>query len=181
MKEDFPGAAAEFQNSIKLAPDKSIARVSLALMMLQGDRPAEAITILRERVRSKPDYLSLWFLGESLNRQGAASGSPEEQEAIDALTRSVQMNPDVAPSRILLAKLLVHRGGFNEAEEHLTRALALEPDNVTATYQLAQICQKKGDSERARQLFAKVSKAKADEREQFTRGGLQHIIRADSK
>jgi tetratricopeptide (TPR) repeat protein len=181
MKEDFPSAAAEFQTSIKLAPDKSIARVSLALMMLQGDRPAEATTILRERVQSKPDYLSLWFLGESLNRQGAASGSPEEQEAIGALTRSVQMNPDVAPSRILLAKLLAHRGGLNEAEEHLTRALALDPDNVTATYQLAQICQKKGDSERARQLFAKVSKAKADEREQFTRGGLQHIIRADSQ
>src|SRR5262249_51615169 len=77
MKEDFQGAGAEFQNSVKLAPEKSIAHVALALMMLQGDRPAEAITILRERVRSKPDYLSLWFLGESLNRQGAASGSTE--------------------------------------------------------------------------------------------------------
>ena len=181
MKEDFNGAAAEFQNAVKLAPQKSLAHVALALMMLQGDRAGEAITVLRERVRSKPDYVALWFLGEALNRQGAPAGSPEEREAVDALSQSVKLNPDLAQSRILLAKLLVHRGALKDAEEHLARALTLEPDNMTATYQLAQVCQRKGDTARARELFAKVSKAKAEDREQFTRGGLQHLIRAGSQ
>ncbi len=181
MKEDFQGATAEFQSAIQLAPQQSTPHVALALMLLEVDRPADAVTVLRERVRIKPDYLALWFLGEALSRAGAAPGSPEENEAIDALSKSVQMNPGVAPPRVLLAKLLARRGMLDRAEEHLTRALALEPDNVTATYQLAQICQKKGDTARARELFAKVSKAKSEERDQFTRGGLQHIIQAGSR
>ena len=100
---------------------------------------------------------------------------------VPILTRSVTANPDVSQPRILLGKLLARRGELDLAEKHLTRALDLEPDNVSATYQLAQICQKKGDTARAKQLFAKVSQAKAQDREQFTLGGLQHIIRAGSQ
>ena len=126
------------------------------------------------------DYLSLWFLGEALNR-AAGGRAPEESEAIGVLTRSIDANPNVAQSHILLAKLLARRGEPDAAEKHLARALELDPENVSATYQLAQVYQKKGDTVRAKELFAKVSKAKAEDREQFTRGGLQHIIRAGSK
>jgi DNA-binding SARP family transcriptional activator len=91
------------------------------------------------------------------------------------------VNPQVAQSRILLAKLLARRSELDAAVQHLNRALELDPENISATYQLAQVLQKKGDTTRAKQLFAKVSKAKAEDREQFTRGGLQHIIRAESQ
>ena len=56
------------------------------------------------------DYLSLWFLGEALNRAGPAAGAPEESEAIGVLTRSIDANPNVAQPQILLAKLLARRG-----------------------------------------------------------------------
>jgi tetratricopeptide (TPR) repeat protein len=181
MKENFEGAKAEFESAIKLSPDAGVPYVALALMLLQMDRPNDAVALLRSRVARSADYLTLWFLAEALGRTGAAGGSPEEAEAVGALKRSVAANPDVPQSRILLAKLLARRGELDPAEKHLTRALQLDPENVSATYQLAQICQKKGDTARARQLFAKVSKAKAEDREQFTRGGLQHIIRAGSK
>jgi Flp pilus assembly protein TadD len=123
----------------------------------------------------------LWFLGEALNRSGAAPGSPEEDEAINALSRSIALDANVTQSRILLAKLLARRGVLDLAVKHLSRALELDPNNVAATYQLAQVYQKKGDSVRAKQLFAKVSKAKAEDREEFTRGGLQHIVREGSR
>jgi tetratricopeptide (TPR) repeat protein len=181
MKEDFGGAQTEFEAAIRLEPQRSLSHVALVLILLQMDRPAEAVTVLRQRTSVDPDYLTLWFLGEALNRAGVAEGSAEEKEAVDALSRSVQMKPNVPQSRILLAKLLARRGALDLAEEHLTRALELDPGNVNATYQLAQICQKKGDTVRARELFAKVTKAKAEDREQFTRGGLQHIIRAGSQ
>ena len=125
--------------------------------------------------------LALWFLGEALNRSGAAAGSAEENEAIEALSRSVSLDANVAQSRILLAKLLARRGDLELARKHLNRALELDPENVAATYQLAQVCQRTGDAARAKQLFAKVSKAKAEDRDQFTRGGLQHIIREGSR
>src|SRR5215471_10965164 len=181
MKEDFGAAQSEFEAAVRLDPQRSISHVALALILLQVDRPGEAVTVLRQRTSVNPDYLALWFLGEALNREGLAEDSPEEKEAVAALSRSVQLKPDVPQSRILLAKLLARRGALDLAEEHLTRALELDSGNVNATYQLAQICQKKGDTARARELFAKVSKAKAEDREQFTRGGLQHIIRAGSQ
>jgi tetratricopeptide (TPR) repeat protein len=181
MKEDFGAAQTEFEAAVRLDRQRSISHVALALILLQMDRPAEAVTVLRERTGVDPDYLALWFLGEALNRTGLAEGSPEEKEAVDALSRSIRMKPNVPQSRILLAKLLTRRGALDLAEEHLTRALELDAGNVNATYQLAQICQKKGDTARARELFAKVSKAKTEDREQFTRGGLQHIIRAGSQ
>jgi tetratricopeptide (TPR) repeat protein len=181
MKEKFDSAKSEFESAIKLAPGTAVPYVALGLMLLQMDRPADAVAVLRQRVQAGTDYLVLWFLGEALDRMGASAGSPEEREAVDVLTRSVKANPDVPQPRILLGKLLVRRGELDLAEKQLTRALDLEPENVSATYQLAQVCQKKGDSARAKELFAKVSKAKAQDREQFTRGGLQHIIRAGSQ
>jgi tetratricopeptide (TPR) repeat protein len=181
MKEDFGAAQTEFEAAVRFDPQRSISHVALALILLQMDRPADAVAVLRQRTSANPDYLALWFLGEALNRGGLAEGSAEEEEAVAALSRSVRMKPDVPQSRILLAKLLARRGALDLAEEHLKQALKLDAGNVNATYQLAQICQKKGDTARARELFAKVSKAKAEDREQFTRGGLQHIIRAGSR
>ena len=181
MKENFEGASGEFEAAMKLAPDRSLGYVALSLMLLQIDRPADAVNILRRRLKASQDYLALWFLGEALNRSGVIAGSAEETEAIDALSRSVGLDASVAPPRILLAKLLARRGDLELAAKHLIRALELDRDNVTATYQLAQVYQKKGDPARAKELFAKVSKAKAEDREQFTRGGLQHIIREGSR
>ena len=48
-------------------------------------------------------------------------------------------------------------------------------------YQLAQVYSRKGDSARAKELFAKVGKAKAEDREQFTSRGLAQIIREGAK
>jgi tetratricopeptide (TPR) repeat protein len=182
MKEQFADARTAFEKALQLAPGKSLPYVALGLIFMQKDEVAQAIDILRKRVRMDGnDYLALWFLGEALNRAGAAPGSPEQKEAIASLERSVQLNPEVAQSRILLSKLLFRSGDLNGASANLERAIQLDPDNTAALYQLAQVCSKKGESARAKELFAKVSKAKADDREQFTSRGLQQILREGAR
>jgi tetratricopeptide (TPR) repeat protein len=182
MKEDFRGARTEFESAVKLAPQRNVGYVALGLILLQLDKTDEAIKVLRQRASTGGgDYAVLWFLGEALTRSGAVAGSNDDKEAVDALSRSVSLNPDVAQSRVLLAKLLARRGELDTALQHLNRTLELDPGNITATYQLAQIYQRKGDAARAKELFAKVSKAKADDRERFTRGGLQVIVREGSR
>jgi tetratricopeptide (TPR) repeat protein len=182
MKEQFTDARTSFEKAIALAPDKSLPYVSLALILMQRDEVPEAIEILRKRVRiDGNDYLALWFLGEALNRGGAVPGSPEQKEAMGALERSVRLKPDVVQSRILLSKMLFRTGDLDRAVANLEHAIELEPDNTTALYQLAQVCSKRGDTARAKELFAKVSKAKAEDREQFTKGGLQQILREGSR
>ena len=178
MKGQFDQARSEFESAVKLAPDKTLPYVALGLVLMQMDKTAEAAKILRERAKADGgDYLVLWFLGEALNRSGVAPDSPEEQEAVNALSRSVELNPKMPQPRALLGKLLARRGQYDLAAKHLEKALELDPENVAAMYQLAQVYQRKGESARAKQLFAKVGKLKAEDREQFTRGGLLQIVR----
>lgn len=181
-KGQFPEARAVFEQAARLAPKKALPHVSLGLVLLQMDKPAEAVEVLRRSAASDTnDPLVHWFLGEALNRAGAEPDSAEEKEALVALARSVELDPGAVQPRVLLAKLLARRGELDKAIEHLEHALRLEPDHVGATYQLAQAYGRKGDSNRSKELFAKVSKAKADEREQFTTRGLQMIVREGAR
>jgi tetratricopeptide (TPR) repeat protein len=182
MKEQFEEAQKEFEIAEKLAPSRSLPYVALALLWLQMNRPGDAVQKLRKRVHQFPgDSLALWYLGEALNRSGTTPGSPEQKEAIAALRRSVQLSPDISQSHELLGKLLNREGRLDEAASQLELAIRLEPENQAAIYQLAQVYSKKGDAVRAKPLFAKVSKMKAEERENFASRRLQQIIRADSQ
>jgi tetratricopeptide (TPR) repeat protein len=180
MKTQMEEAHQEFELAANLAPARSLPHVALALVSMQMNRADEAVQLLRKRVQQFPDdYLALWFLGEALNRSGVVHGSPGQNEAVAALERSVQLDPNISQSQELLGKLLARDERFEEAVVHLERAIALEPSNVAAIYQLAQVYKRKGDKSRANELFARVSKMKADDRENFTNRGLQQILRAD--
>jgi len=177
MKEDFGGAKGAFESAQRFTAT-STPTVALALVLMQMNRIDEATKLMRGRAGStRADFLTLWFLGEALNRGGAAPGSADEKEAVAALERSVKLNSQVAESRILLGKFLARSGQTERAKGMVEEALRLEPDNVTAMYQLAQILSKSGDGARAKDLFAKVSRAKTDDREQFNKSGLQQILR----
>jgi predicted Zn-dependent protease len=173
MMGQFPEARAAFE----VAPDHPLTGISLGLVLMQMDKVPEAIDVLRRRSKAGGGYLVDWFFAEALNRAGVDPESPQEAEAIAALQRSVARNPDLAQSRVLLGKMLFRKGDLEGALAHLQRALMLEPENTAATYQLAQVYSRKGDGQRAKELFAKVSKAKAEDREQFTTRGLQQIVR----
>jgi tetratricopeptide (TPR) repeat protein len=182
MKAQLEEAKKEFQLAAQLSPKRSLPYVALALVSIQMNKPEDAVEQLRNRVHQFPDdYLALWFLGEAVNRSGVVPGSPAAKEALEALRHSVQLNPDISQSQELLGKFLARDGQLEEATAHLQRAMNLDPANVGAIYQLAQVYSRKGESARAKELFAKVSRMKAEDRENFTKRGLQQILRADPK
>ena len=182
MKGRFEDAQAAFDEAARLAPDRNLPGVALGLILMQRDRLPEAVQVLRDqRKRAANDYLVHWFLAEALNRSGAEPGSAEEREAIDALRRSVDLNPELFQSRLLLGKILARRGEFEEAIRQLERARSIDPSDVSATYQLGLVYRRQGDAEKAAALFATVGEQKAEDREKFTKGGLLRIVRADSQ
>ena len=182
MKGRFEDAQAAFDEAARLAPGRNLPGVALGLILMQRDRLPEAVQVLRDqRKRAANDYLVHWFLAEALNRSGAEPGSAEEREAIDALRRSVDLNPELFQSRLLLGKILARRGEFEEAIRQLERARSIDPSDVSATYQLGLVYRRQGDAEKAAALFATVGEQKAEDREKFTKGGLLRIVRADSQ
>ena len=181
MKGRFEAAEESFDRSAELAPDKNLPGVALGLVLMQQDRVPEAIHALRSRrERGNDDYMVHWFLAEALNRSGVQPGTDEEAEAVEALQKSVELNPELFQSRVLLGKMLTRRGALDRAIEHLEKARTIDPADVSAAYQLAQVYRKKGDVERAKELFAIVGKQKDEDREQFTRRGLLRIVREGS-
>jgi Flp pilus assembly protein TadD len=178
MKGRFDDAEEAFERATELAPGESLPGSALGLILMQQDRLPDAVRVLRARQERAPgDYLVHWFLAEALQRSGVEPGTPHEAEAVQVLRRSVELNPDLFQSRLLLGKMLARRGELDEALEHLERVRAIEPAEVSATYQLALVHRSRGESERAKELFALVGRQKAEDREQFTKGGLLRIVR----
>jgi tetratricopeptide (TPR) repeat protein len=176
MRGEFEPARLAFTEAAELSPAKGLPKVALGLVLLQMDRADEAVAVLRASSVSKDDrYLVNWFLAEALSRGAADQGGPEQDEAVAALRSSIEQRPDLSQPRVLLGKFLLRRGDIDSAIEQLSQALRIEPGNTTATYQLAQAYRKKGDSKRANELFASVSKAKSEEREELMRKGLELI------
>ena len=181
MKGRFDDAQAAFERSSELAPSASLPGSALGLILMQQDRLPDAVRVLRARRDANPDdHLMLWFLAEALQRSGVEPGTDGEREAVTSLRRSVELNPDLFQSRLLLGKMLARRGDLDTAVEHLERARELDADEVSATYQLALVYRRRGDAERAKELLALVGQQKAEDREQFTKSGLLRIVRQGS-
>src|SRR5215470_9563952 len=180
MKGQMEEAAKEFQTAGELAPDDALPQVALGLALIQMDRQSEAIALLRRQSeRSPKDSRVFWLLGEALGRSGVQRGSEEEKEAVSALEKSIQLDPQLPQSRALLGKTLLRRGEVARAAEQLEKALELDPEDMTAAYQLAQALQRLGQTVRAKELFAKVSKAKSEKLQPAQRN-LMRIIKAGS-
>jgi tetratricopeptide (TPR) repeat protein len=182
MKGQSAQAVVDFETASKLAPNKSLPYAARGIVLLELGETSNAISLLRQRASASPDdYMVHYVLGEALNRSGPAIRSPEETEAIQSLERSVSLKPDFAASRAVLGKLLLRRSEVDRAITELERALELYPQDTSFLYQLAQAHRKKGNMERAKELFAKVDRAKSEERDKFMNRTLIRLVREGSK
>jgi len=175
-------AVKDFEVASKLSPQKNLAAVARAVVLLELGETPKAVALLRRTATGGPnDYLVQYILGEALNRSGPAPASAEENEAIRALEKSVSLNPDFAASRAVLGKLLLRRNEVDRAIAELEKALELDPKETSSLYQLALAHRKKGNLERARELFARVDRVKSEERDKFMNRTLIRLVREGSK
>lgn len=182
IKGQSAQAAADFETAGKLAPEKSLPAVAQGLVLLEMGEPAKSVTLLRQKAAEpRADYLVFYIFGEALTRTGAAQGSPEEIEAVKALERSIHLNPNFAQSRGLLGKLLLRAGEVDRAVAELEKALELDPEETNSAYQLAQAYRRKGNTARAKELFARVDKAKTEGREKFMTKTLLRLVREGAR
>ena len=178
MKGESTQAVADFETASKLAPEKGLPYVARGIVLLELGEIAKALTLIHQRVAVNPnDYLVQYVLGEALNRSGPALESAEENEAVQALEKSVLINPSFAASRAVLGKMLLRRNEVDRAIVQLEKALELDPSETSSTYQLALAYRKKGNLERAKELLAKVDRAKSENREQFMKHTLLRLVR----
>lgn len=182
MKGQYEDAVRDIHAAAALKPGKDLPYFAESMALMELDRMKESIQLLRQRVVINPnDYLLLYALGEALNRAGTTPGSPQAQEAIQSLEKSVRLNPDFARSRAVLGTLLLGQGKVQQAAAQLQAALRLDPDDLTPAYGLARAYRKLGNQELAAKYLSEFEKFKSAERNQYKNRRLITILRGASQ
>ena len=109
-------------------------------------------------------------------RSGVDPAAPEASEAIEALRRSIHANPKFAPARSELGRLLLKRDDLDGAIVQLAKAVDLDEGSTAAIYNLAQAYRRKGDTMRAAELLARVSRLNAQERGDDPGADLKRMV-----
>ena len=149
----FDAAAVCYQRARLLEPGVFRWRYYLALVQAEAGRQQEALTVLREGVRLRPDYLPASLrLAELLFNTGdlAASGNLYRE--------LVQQDPRSAEAHLGLGRLLAARGEIAPAVEQYREACRLAEDYGAAHYALALALRGLGQKAEADQHFALYEK-----------------------
>lgn len=171
LKSNYPAAREAFRAALAADPQSDTAYVGLAQTYAREANDAEAFRVLEDaRAKLPGHYLLEYYFGMLASRLG------REQEAIAALERATQLEPNSPDPLYELGKLRVARQEWPQAREALERAIALNPAIVSAHYQLSSVYVRLGMKEKAeeeaRQTHTLVeSQREAALRRQRERGG----------
>jgi len=153
------GLTEESEKDLKIAsrlsPSQPAPYVTLALAWIQRGKTAEAVELLRVRVKANPnDFILSYMLGIALNRSGAET----DGEAMAAFEAAVRLNPRFSRARAELGKMLLRGGDVAGAIGQLETAVKFDPEDATAAYQLGQAYRRMGESARAQEMLTRVVK-----------------------
>jgi tetratricopeptide (TPR) repeat protein len=116
-----------YRTTVKRNPTCWMAYNNLGNLLTGSGRAQEAVGLLREAVRIKPDYAgSRNNLGVALDRTGDEAGALEQFEA------TLKFRPDFASAHVNLGTLLSKSGRIDEAIGHFQQALKINAMNVEA-------------------------------------------------
>jgi tetratricopeptide (TPR) repeat protein len=165
MKAQLGAAEKEFETARRLAPGQATPYAALAMVWMQTGQAPKAVEVLREEVRrGRGGPVVPFTFAMALMRSGVDPAAPEAAEAVEALRASLRANPDFAPARSELGRVLLRRGDVAGAVAELKRAVALDPASGAALYNLSQAYMKQGDRARAAEMAGRVSRLNAQER-----------------
>jgi tetratricopeptide (TPR) repeat protein len=146
-------ADADFAAAERLDPRQPGTADARVLQYLQQNNTDEAIRVVREEMKSRPNDAFLYYLlAEVLNWQGPQAGTPEFQQALDAALKAVQLQPDLILARNLLSRLYLDSGQTKLAIEECRRVLSANPNDPVALYRLMRALKISGDPKDAEQI-----------------------------
>ena len=147
LPNQSPLELAEYhlRTAIRIQPDYATAHHNLGLML--------------------SDYGQLAQANDCFRRASALVADNKENEAAGAaalLRKALEVNPDNANLRVVLANVLARDGKTEEAKTHLFKILEDHPDHAEARYGLADILARENKTEEAKAHLFKILEADPD-------------------
>jgi adenylate cyclase len=130
--------------ALELSPNHSLAKANLGMILTYAGEPEAAIAEFKEAMRLSPIFPS-WYLSE-LARAYFQAGRYDD--AIAALERRLQDEPDSGEALILLAAAASANGRLEKARSALVRFLAPRPDFTQSHYASGEFYRDPADLQR---------------------------------
>lgn len=152
---EYAKADADFDKAEQLDPNRALGSAARGLSQIQQNNLDQALLTVRSQLKVKPkdEYLH-YVLAELLTRQGAQTGSPEFQQALDAAVEAVRLKPDFVLARDVLSRLYLQAGEVEKATEQCRLALRDDPSDEVALYRLIRALQSSGRPDAADEVPA---------------------------
>jgi tetratricopeptide (TPR) repeat protein len=191
---DVEKSVAAFQSAATDFPASARVRLGLgSALYLAGQHEAAARALL-DAVRLEPTARAFDLLGKAYEGAGSLQGNirtefekylrtkPSDapayahygaivysaggraEEARQALTRALNIDPNLAEAHLQLGIIEQAAGDWKAALARLQRAAKLQPENAAVRYRLANVYQKLGDSEKAGVERAEFQRLKSQEK-----------------
>jgi len=116
-------AEADLRRALELLPNDPDPRQLLAMLLVEGGRPAEALPLAQEATRLGPDGAFAW---STVGGSYLELGRPAEAE--EAFRQALALEPGLVSARLGLAHALFQMGRFPEASAEYRR---LRPEDLS--------------------------------------------------
>ncbi len=165
MQDHFELAEKDFQQAAFLAPQSDFGDVGLGVTYLEIGKSEQAIQILHDRLRQKPNDANLqYLLGEGLLRSGALPGQPAYAEAQAALEKSVRLNPKLCLPHVSLGTIYLDEDRVPEAKVQFEAARTIDPGEKSAYSHLAVAYRRLNEPEKAKEVLAELKQILGQQR-----------------
>jgi tetratricopeptide (TPR) repeat protein len=170
---NYESAEADFEKAEQLDPQQSISAAALGLVAeeTKQDNPDQALAIVREKLRRRPNDPLLWELQASILAEKAPPpGSPEFRQAVESARKAAALRPSLSSPHDVLGKLYLQAGQTELAIQECRTALRQNPNNQVALYHLIVALRKTGQKSELPDLLRRLAQA----RQEATREEAEH-------
>ena len=169
---EYDKAEADFESAYRLDPSQSLTSAAQGMLAVQQSDLQGALDIIEKKLAQKPnDPILLYVQADVLTQQGAGTGTPKYDLAMQSAKRAVQLNPSLAPAHAVLARLYLQSGDNDNAARECRRSLELNPKDQTALYRLIQALRKTDQKNEIPGLLKRLAElrkeATQEERERY--------------
>jgi adenylate cyclase len=136
MEQRYGEAAMEFERAIELDPTLFDARYYYGRACFKGGELEKSLHLFEQAQSLRPeDYESGYLIGLVLTQLGRANEARDAQkDALERVTKYIDLNPDEARPYVLAAGALARLGQRERAKECIDRAQSLAPDDDAILY-----------------------------------------------
>ena len=150
-------AAADFDLANRLDAKQEYGAVGLGLLYTETKQTDLAVSVLRDRLKKTPgDFMLNYLLAQAIVNEPVEAGSPQFNEARQALGKTLQAKPDFTKAHTLLGKLYAQVGENRNALEELKLATSRDRTDRTALSQLAIVLRRLGRTQEAAAVLAEL-------------------------